>query len=59
MAFLAPWGLSRWAMAVPGLLSKIFTYTHTDTHTQTDRHSFHPHLHTQKKSGMANVQELN
>ena len=35
MAFLAPWGLSRWAMAVPGLLSNIFTCTHTHTHTHT------------------------
>ena len=26
MAFLAPCGLSRWAMAVPGLFTRIFTY---------------------------------
>lgn len=27
MAFFAPCGLSKWAIAVPGLLTKIFTYS--------------------------------
>ena len=41
MAFLAPWGLSRWAMAVPGLFSKIFTYTRrTNTHTEREGERF-------------------
>ena len=48
MAFLAPWGLSRWAMAVPGLFSKIFTYSRMNTHTEREGKRFISKLYTSR-----------